>query len=216
VLFATCCSGGVRAPAGEVDGDQLTVLMDRCDIRESVLMTALIAHRCAVAAGDVKGRDAEILTVIDYSQPSTDERLWVLDLATNEVLFNELVAHGKNSGGNRVTSLSNEPGSLQSSLGVMRTARTYQGKHGHSLRLKGLEPGFNDNARSRAIVMHGASYVSEAFIAEHGRIGRSWGCPALPVDVASDVIDTIAGGTLLVGYYPDEAWMAESEYLNCE
>ena len=216
LLLAACCCGGAKAPVESLEDDRVTSLAAASGIDEDVLRRALTAHGFAVALGDVDGENATTLTVIDYSLPSTERRLWVLDLDTAEVLFNELVAHGKNSGANRATSFSNESGSLQSSLGVFRTARTYEGKHGYSLRLKGLEPGFNDHAKKRAIVMHGASYVSEAFIAEHGRIGRSWGCPAVPVDVASAVIDVIEGGTLLVSYYPDEDWLESSQYLHCE
>jgi len=214
MMLAACCCGS--APTEPVEDDRRITLAETSGIDEDVLQTALTAHACAVAGGDISGDEAETLTVIDYSLASTKRRLWVLDLATGEVLFHELVAHGKNSGANRATSFSNESGSLQSSLGVFRTARTYEGKHGYSLRLKGLEPGFNDRAKKRAIVMHGASYVSEAFIAANGRLGRSWGCPALSEEVASDVIDAIEGGTLIVGYYPDEDWLESSQYLHCE
>lgn len=216
LLIATCCCGGATAPVGALEDDRLSGLAAGSGIDEGVLQLALTVRDCAVAAGDVDAEKANTLTVIDYSLPSTKRRLWVLDLASGEVLFNELVAHGKNSGANRATSFSNESGSLQSSIGVFRTARTYEGKHGYSLRLKGLESGFNDHARKRAIVMHGASYVSEAFIAANGRLGRSWGCPALSEEVAAAVIDAIEGGTLLVGYYPDEDWLESSQYLHCE
>ncbi len=178
-----------------------------------VLDIALRARERALESGDLKERKASILTIIDYSLPSTTRRLWVLDLETGEVRFHELVAHGKNTGANRAKSFSNESGSLQSSLGVFRTDETYQGKHGYSLRLDGLEDGVNDRARDRAIVIHGAHYVSEAFASNHGRLGRSWGCPALDSEVSGAVIDAIEGGTLLVAYFPDEEWLATSRFV---
>ncbi len=159
--------------------------------------------------------DARLVTLIDYSLPSTSPRLWVLDVGNGAVLYHSRVAHGKNTGEDAATAFSNRPGSLQSSLGVFRTAETYQGQHGLSLRLDGLEPGFNDAARARAIVMHGADYLSDSFIERHGRAGRSWGCPALPDAVAASVVPAIAGGQLVVAWYPDAAWLGTSPFLHC-
>lgn len=175
---------------------------------------AEIAQRgwqCAQQRGD----GAPVVTIIDFSRPSTEKRLWVYDVASGKVLFHELVAHGKNTGDDLATRFSNTPGSLQSSLGWFKTGGTYVGKHGRSLYLDGLESGWNDNARSRAVVMHGADYVSDDFAAQHGRLGRSWGCPALDDDVAQVVIDAIRDGSLLLAYYPDEGWLSSSAYLNC-
>ena len=155
----------------------------------------------------------DLLTVIDYSLPSTRRRFWVLDVGREKVLFHELVAHGKGSGDNYATRFSDEEGSLQSSLGLFEATTTYTGKHGYSLRLRGLEEGFNERALQRSIVIHGAWYVSEAFAARHGRLGRSWGCPALDSSVAREVIDTIKGGTLVFVYYPDEEWLSGSKFL---
>lgn len=214
ILATACCGsgGGEEAAAAEASAVE-PIEVEGLD--EQVLADALAAHRCAVEQGDIKGKHAGTLTVIDYSLASTERRLWVLDLDGGEVLFHERVAHGKNTGGNRAKHFSNEEGSLQSSLGVFRTNRTYDGKHGYSLRLDGLEDGINDHARKRAIVMHGASYNSDEFIAQHGRIGRSWGCPALDEAVAADVIDAIEGGTVIVAHYPDDDWRSGSAYLNC-
>ena len=168
----------------------------------------------AAARAHKKGLGSKkILTVIDYSKPSTQKRLWVLDLKNKKLLFYELVAHGKGTGQNRAKTFSNTPGSLQSSLGLFETLGTYQGKHGYTLKLKGLEKGVNDNAESRSIVIHGAWYVTEAFAKQHGRLGRRWGCPALDKKVARQVIDTIKGGSLLFVYYPDQGWMSGSEFL---
>lgn len=181
--------------------------------RREVLDLALRAYRCGRAAGHF---GAPLLTVIDYSLPSTERRLWVIDLARNRVLFHELVAHGRGSGDNVPVAFSNAPGSHQSSLGLFRTASTYLGQHGQALRLDGLEPGVNDRAMERAIVMHGAAYVSPRFVAARGRLGRSWGCPALEHGVHRRVIERIKDGTALFAYYPDPSWLAQSRFLRCE
>jgi len=131
----------------------------------------------------------------------------VLDLAHGEVLFHELVAHGAGSGDNYATRFSNTVDSRQTSLGLFRTAGTYEGGNGYSLKLQGLEPGFNDRAEQRNIVMHGAWYVSAEHARQHGRLGRSWGCPALPLEDARPVIDKIKGGTFVFSYAPDTAWL---------
>ena len=176
-----------------------------------VLRLALAA-RDGVSERGLAGR-AELLTVIDYSKPSSEKRLWVLDLEREALLFHELVAHGKNTGDNLARSFSNRNESKQTSLGVFVTGDTYFGGNGYSLRLEGLEPGVNDLARPRAIVMHGAPYVSEAFAAQHGRIGRSWGCPAVSQQVAREMIDTLKGGSVVFSYYPDEQWLGGSTFL---
>jgi hypothetical protein len=163
-----------------------------------VLAMALDAVSCARARG-VEGRD-DLLTVIDYSLPSTQPRLWVLDLAKGEVLYHELVAHGRGSGDKYATRFSNLNNSHQTSLGLFLTAGTYEGGNGYSLKLKGLDEGVNDMAETRYIVMHGAWYVSPEHARTHGRIGRSWGCPALPKESAGPVIDTIKDGSFLFVY----------------
>ena len=160
--------------------------------------------------------EALTLTVIDYSRPSTEPRLWVFDLRTRALLYRELVAHGQGSGDNMATRFSNEPDTHRSSLGLFVTGDTYVGENGYSLRLTGLDEGWNDRARERAIVMHGAPYVSADFVRAHGRIGRSWGCPALREGIAREVIDRVKGGGLLFAYYPDQDWLDSSKYLRCE
>jgi hypothetical protein len=181
-------------------------------IEPKVLRLALQATTCATQQGVVERPPT--LTVIDYSRPSTKPRLWVLDLATGDVLFEELVAHGQGSGGNLATKFSDEPDSHQSSLGLFLTEETYTGKHGYSLRLQGLEDGVNSRARERAIVVHAAEYVSAASVSTLGRLGRSWGCPALGRDIARRVIDTIKGGSLIFSYYPDQSWLSGSKFLS--
>jgi hypothetical protein len=139
----------------------------------------------------------------------------VFDVAQGRLLFQELVAHGRNTGERLAERFSNVEGSKMSSLGLFQTAETYYGSNGYSLRLRGLDPGFNDNALARAIVMHGAPYVSEALAERVGRIGRSWGCPAVREEVARTVIDTLKGGALIFAYYPDRKWLKESPMLRC-
>lgn len=200
------------APAAEL----LDATLDRLaanapGLKRDVLRLALVARDAAAKEGLAK-KD-ELLTVIDYSLPSTVKRLWVFDVKSGDVLFNELVAHGKNTGDNYARRFSNDDGSLETSLGLFRTASTYIGGNGYSLRLAGLEPGFNDKAERRSVVMHGAPYVSEDFAAQHGRIGRSWGCPALSQKVAGKVIDTIKGGSLVFSYFPDRDWLSHSKFV---
>ena len=153
---------------------------------------------------------SDVLAVLDFSKPSSERRLFVFDLVHPRVLFEELAAHGRNSGDDRAMRFSNEPSSLMSSLGVFLTRDTYAGKHGLSLRLEGLEKGINDNCLSRAIVIHPAAYVSEALAKAKGRIGRSWGCPAVRPEISRQLIETIKGGTLLLAWYPDPAWQRTS------
>ncbi len=172
---------------------------------------ALGAARCAVRSGAIA--EPSTLTVIDYSKPSTEKRLWVFDLRSRELLYEELVAHGQGSGDNLATAFSNRPDTHASSLGLFLTEDTYVGKNGYSLRLNGLDEGFNHHARERAIVMHGAPYVSEDFVKANGRLGRSWGCPALREGVAREVIDRVRGSGLLFAYYPDQDWLGSSRYL---
>lgn len=141
------------------------------------------------------------LTLIDYGLPSTERRLWTFDLSDGRLLFHEHVAHGSGSGDNIAREFSNRPGSRQTSLGLFRTADTYRGRNGYSLRLDGLNPGVNDHARERAIVVHGAPYVSERTITQFGRLGRSWGCPAVRTDVARAFIDRIKHGSYVFAYH---------------
>jgi len=180
-------------------------------IESTVFEMALAAVDCAVQSGSIE--DPSTLMVIDYSRPSTVKRLWVFDLRERALLYEELVAHGKGSGDNLATRFSNEPDSNQSSLGLFLTQDAYMGKNGYSLRLRGLDEGFNDRAYDRAIVMHGADYVSDEFAHANGRLGRSWGCPALREGVAHAIIDRVKGTGLLFAYYPDSEWLTSSRYL---
>ncbi|MCX4291171.1 MAG: murein L,D-transpeptidase catalytic domain family protein [Odoribacter sp.] len=142
-------------------------------------------------------QERAILTLIDFTKPSTEQRLCVIDLQEQQTLFKSHVSHGRNSGGNYAVSFSNQPQSFKSSLGFFRTGDTYYGKNGYSLILEGLEKGKNDKAKERAIVMHGAKYADPAVIKKQGRLGRSLGCPALPPAVSREIINTIKDGALL-------------------
>lgn len=155
----------------------------------------------------------DIITLIDFSKPSTDERLFVLDLKKREILFSSLVAHGKKSGDNYATSFSNKNGSHKSSLGFYVTENTYRGRSGYSLILNGLERGINDKAKLRSIVIHGADYANPSVISQSGRLGRSFGCPALPEDINEPIINTIRGGTMLFIYADDKYYMKRSPVL---
>jgi len=178
-----------------------------------VISLAARAAECALKQGMLDG--FRHLAVIDYSLPSTQPRLWVFDVSQGRLLYQELVAHGRNTGERVAERFSNVEGSKMSSLGLYQAAETYYGSNGYSLRLRGLDAGFNDNALARAIVMHGAPYVSQAIAASLGRLGRSWGCPAVRQEVARGVIDTLKGGALLFAYYPDSKWLKESPLLSC-
>lgn len=161
----------------------------------------------------IEGRKKDILVLVDFSKPSTDERLYVIDVKEQKVLYHSVVAHGRGSGDNYATSFSNVPGSNQSSLGFYLTANTYQGQNGYSLRLKGLERGINDKAMERAIVIHGADYADPKFIPYAGRLGRSLGCPSLPKSLNDDIINTIKDGSVLFIYAADNEYLSHSPIL---
>jgi hypothetical protein len=179
-------------------------------VNPEVVAIALSAMHCAQAEGI--GLDAHRLALIDYSRPSTEPRLWVFDLANNRLLYQEVVAHGQGSGENLAKVFSNASGSHASSLGLFLTRDTYLGRNGYSLRMEGLEPGVNDAAMQRAIVMHGANYVDSSSAAMQGRLGRSWGCPAVREAVARGMIDVLKDGQFVFAYYPDSAWLSSTKW----
>jgi hypothetical protein len=210
------------SPLG-ADGSESAGLVDRLvaqtrSLRPEVLELALSAYADGLEDGHF---NRERLTVIDYSLPSYQERLWVIDMKTLTVLFEEIVAHGmgspRGSGGDMKVArdFSNIQGSKKSSLGLFVTAETYQGGHGYTLRLDGLEKGVNDNARERLIVIHGAPYVTRQRADDH-LVGRSWGCPVVRPKISRKLIDAIKGGSALWIYYPDDEWLEESEFLDGE
>lgn len=172
------------------------------------------AFRQAVAGYyKIDNRKREVLTLIDFSRPSTAKRLFVFDMRERKVLFSSVVSHGKNSGDNYATSFSNECGSYKSSLGFYLTESTYQGKNGYSLILNGLEKGINDRARERAIVMHGAAYADPSVVSRGGRLGRSFGCPAVPQKLSRPIIDAIKGGSVMYIYAETPDYLAHSSVL---
>jgi hypothetical protein len=190
---------------------ELIVLKQQAsNIDNRVLRLSLAAY---LRASKIGLYHKPVLTVIDYSKPSNEKRLWVFDLQRNRTLFNTWVSHGKNSGGITANSFSNRVGSLKSSIGVFMTDKPYMGGNGYSLRLKGLEHGINDNAYKRNVVIHGAWYVGSNTLQKYGKIGRSWGCPAVDADMAKSIINTIQKNTLLVAYYPDPKWLLKSIFL---
>lgn len=156
----------------------------------------------------------DLLTVIDFSKSSNTKRLWIIDMVTQKVVYNTLVAHGRNSGDEFATTFSNAASSNCSSLGFYATGEIYMGKHGESMRLDGLEPGINNNARNRAVVMHAADYVSETFVKQHQRLGRSQGCPALPNNLNKEIINLIKGKSCLFIYHPSQNYASTSRLFS--
>lgn len=170
--------------------------------------TALSLGVDAYEQAEQKGIDHRgILTIVDFSLPSTSKRLWVIDLKHNKVLYNTWVAHGENSGGNYATRFSNKVDSKESSLGIYVTGDPYVGSLGYSMRLHGVTPGYNTNAYDRNIVMHGAGYVGEQVIQKYGHLGYTWGCFGIDTNTLRSVIKTIKSGTLLLAYYPDSRFV---------
>jgi len=188
------------APATSSDSRFAELRQAAPGLNPHALQAALAAlHNLQQAGAHVR---SDILGIIDYSLPSTARRFWVLDLRSGRVLFQELVAHGKNSGDNFATRFSNGAGSLMSSLGVFVTASPYMGEHGLSLRLQGVDKGINDNCLKRDIVIHAANYVNESLAQKLGRIGRSWGCPAVRPQISTPLIHSLEGGAVLLAWYP--------------
>ena len=214
ILVSAFAIGGLQAQAQPLDEHLYERLADVAPkLNREVLQAALKATRCAVNNGVAM---PERLAVIDFSLPSSRQRLWIFDLEQGELVLRDLVAHGKNSGNAEATAFSNVEGSYQSSIGLFKAAESYRGAHGYSLRLDGLEPGINDLARQRAIVIHGADYVNPDWVENYGRIGRSHGCPAVDQKVIQTVVDKLKGGQLVFKYYPDQKWLQTSDFLNCD
>ena len=156
----------------------------------------------------------QLISIVDFTKSSAQKRLFVIDLQNQKLLFNTYVAHGQKSGAEFADRFSNIPDSYQSSLGFYETSQTYNGKNGYSMHLNGLEDGINNNAEHRAIVMHGAPYVSENFIKARGYIGRSWGCPAVPEELSKEIINKIKNGTCLFLYSENKSYLNHSKILH--
>lgn len=212
LLMLSAPPGQAAVRTGATPSDRLAAALAAAAPAADSKVIGLAAHALSCARRQ-NGSGERVLGVIDYSRPSTEPRLWVFDLLQEKLLFQEWVAHGRNSGDNRAERFSNAPSSLMSSLGGFETAGAYIGHNGYSLRLRGLEPGFNDHAYDRAIVIHGAPYVSQSLIHSQGRLGRSFGCPAVRPEIARRLIDTLSEGSFLFAYYPDPQWLEHSRLL---
>ncbi len=214
---ATSTSATALAPVLEKRlGQDLLALyeklaLDSLGLSPAAFDYAVQGYDRLLSSGRIKRED--ILSIIDFSLPSSKKRLFVIDLRQGKLLFNTLVSHGRNSGRETATTFSNEPDSYKSSLGFYITAETYRGEHGYSLRLQGEEKGINDNAMSRGIVMHSADYVNERFARSQGYIGRSLGCPAIPQVLHRKIIESIRNGTCLFLYSPDKFYAKHSRIL---
>ncbi len=206
----TSSSISFAKPAFDINTEVSHLSQKAPALNKKVLKLALTAYQKATKKGAVK---KPVLTVIDYSLPSSKQRMWVFDVSREKLLYNTHVAHGRNSGMDTPHHFSNRPSSLETSLGTFVTKDTYIGSKGYSLNLQGLEKGFNDNALSRRVVMHGAWYVEPSFIKKSGRAGRSWGCPSIAQTLAKPVINTIKGGSVIFAYYPDRNYLSHSGYL---
>jgi hypothetical protein len=213
-LLLCATANGQHAPLPAADQELATQLQSLAPTASpEALAYAVATYTCIIQNMPTDVRQ-DRLAVIDYSLPSTAPRFWVFDLTNKRLLFAEWVAHGRNSGANFATRFSNAPGSYMSSAGMFVTANSYTGKNGVSLRLRGLEPGINDNAMARAIVIHGADYVNPAVASIQGRLGRSFGCPAVRKHIALALIASIENGTLLSIYSPHVDHHQQSWFLS--
>jgi len=192
----------------------LTSLYTDCELKDkldfNVFKSAMEGYNT------IDAPNKNLLSIIDYSKPSNEKRLFIIDVENRKLLYNTLVAHGKKSGYVNATKFSNKYGSHKSSLGFFRTGNSYFGKRGYSLQLEGLEEGINDNARQRGIVIHGANYVSERIANGNGVIGRSWGCPAVSKKLSKEIINLLKGGSLLYIYADDEVYKEKSILANLQ
>jgi hypothetical protein len=222
-LLITAFSGRAQEPEISLYGSRYDFTTAQADSLYQVLEPANIKPSYSIFCDGLTGYRNLILenkitnfryiTLIDFSLSSNTRRLWVIDLDSLRIVHHSLVSHGRNSGGEYAVRFSNTPNSYMSSIGFYLTGDTYYGKHGHSLYLEGVEEGINDNAKKRAIVMHGADYATRSFISRYGRLGRSFGCPALPPAKADQIIDTIKNRSCLFIYYPDNKYLLQSKYI---
>jgi hypothetical protein len=189
-----------------------TIELDQYGLSEDAFNYAWQGYQKLIEENKISCSD--YLSICDFSQSSKQKRLYIIDVTNNKLLINTYVAHGKNSGAEYATKFSNTPESLQSSLGFYITSNTYIGKHGLSLRLNGVDAGYNDKALERTIVMHGATYVDDARVKAGMYMGRSWGCPAVPQKESANIITTIKNGTCLFVYYPSRNYLQNSKILN--
>ncbi|MBC7745059.1 MAG: murein L,D-transpeptidase catalytic domain family protein [Flavobacterium sp.] len=190
----------------------VTLNTKNTDLNYDVFKTAVIGYLNLKSANLLSNK--QLLTIVDLNKSSSQKRLWIIDLASQKLLYHTLVAHGQGSGGDMADKFSNLENSHQSSLGFYVTSDTYFGKHGLSMKLDGMDKGFNSNAKGRSVVLHGAEYVSQEFINQHGRLGRSHGCPALPLEITSQIIKKVKDKTCLFIAGPQKDYI--SQYNNKE
>lgn len=219
ILFIIMLLSFITLPPAPVSAHNLANFNDKYFITQTpnlnpkVLNLALELYECTTLQ-HIKHK--EYLTIIDYSQPSNMKRLWLFDMTKNKLLLNTWVTHGMKSGELYTKYFSNRLDSHKSSIGLYLTGVAYTGQGGYSTRLKGMSPGFNDNAYKRALVVHGAWYVSQDFINKYGRVGRTWGCPAVSDSISKSLVDIIKNGSILFSYYPDKQWEHHPTYLSCK
>ena len=192
----------------------LTSLYTDCELKDKLDFNVFKNAMDGYNSIDVSNK--RLLSIIDYSKPSSEKRFFIIDVENHKLLYNTLVAHGKKSGYVNATKFSNKYGSHKSCLGFFRTGKSYYGKRGYSLELEGLEKGINDNAKSRGIVIHGANYVNERIANGNGVIGRSWGCPAVSKKISKEIINLLKGGSLLFIYANDELYNENSVLANLQ
>ncbi len=210
ILFLVALPAGNFAIAPDAVQDDFRSLYDAMGLSRSIGYD-VFENACKGYAKIDNSK--ELMTIIDFSKPSTQERLFIIDMTRREVVLSSHVAHGRGSGGNYATSFGNENGSHKSSLGFYLTGNSYQGRNGYSMRLHGLEGGINDKAYERAVVVHGADYADPSFCSSNGRLGRSFGCPALPRAVNKEVIDLIKDGSVLFIHGTDRNYVAQSKFI---
>lgn len=210
-VIAPVLAGG-QSSIQSINDIELMLHNEAPTLNQQVINKVLMTLKCAT---EYNVDHNHILTLIDYSLPSNEKRLWVFNLKEKKLLFHTYVSHGIKSGALNSNYFSNKYNSKASSIGVYQTQKSYYGRDGLSLRLDGLDRNFNDNASNRAVVMHSGWYVEEQFIKKYGRPGRSWGCPALPLENSQAIINTIKDKSLMVIYYPSDVWFSKSKFLNC-
>lgn len=186
--------------------------LDKFDLSYEVFKYGMTGYYSLRQQGKLS--DKELISIIDFTKSSTKKRFYTIDLDKKQVKYYTYVSHGRNTGEDKAKSFSNTVHSNQSSLGFYITGETYVGSKGYSLKLDGIEKGYNDRLRERAVVIHPAEYVSEYYIKKYGRLGRSWGCPALPPAIAKEVIETIKDHTAIFAYYNDNEYLKTSPYLD--
>lgn len=214
LAISVCCTSTLYPENNSYSGKAISCAQLYQEMNLQNVLNYKVFEQAIIGQARVNVPRKNIITIIDFSKPSDEDRLFVLDLKHRRILFSTVVAHGKNSGDKYATSFSNINGSNKSSIGFFVTDDTYKGRNGYSLRLNGLEEGINDNARERAIVIHGANYADPELAKTSGRLGRSLGCPALPKELNRPIIDAIKGGTLIYIYGKDQQYFSRSSILS--